>query len=90
MTLTLSDGTVFQNSHAIENGANLHIYIQDGQSGIREVFEAFIDPEKTAEITFRDIGDQTAVFHGYNKLIAVRDEGRGLITAQLTISQQAQ
>lgn len=85
MTLTLSDGTVFHNSHAIENGTNLHIYVQDGKSDIRDVFEAFIDPEKTSEITFQDLGDQTAVFRGYNKLIAVRDEGRGLFTAILTV-----
>lgn len=53
MTLTLSDGTVFHNSHAIENGTNLHIYVQDGQSDIRDVFEAFIDSEKHRRSLFR-------------------------------------
>ena len=85
MKLTLSDGTVFQNSHAIENGVNLHIYVEDGQSGIREVFAAFIEPEKTSEITFLGLDEQEIVFRGYNKLIAVRDEGRGLFTAVLTV-----
>lgn len=83
MKLTLSDGTVFQNSHAIENGTNLHIYVQDGQSDIRDVFEAFIDPMKTAEIQYEDMSGQVAVFRGYNRLVAVRDEGKGLITAVL-------
>lgn len=86
MTLTLSDETVFQNSHAIESGANLYIYVQDGKSGLREVFEAFIDSEKTAEIRFHGLDNQVSVFRGYNKLIAVRDEGRGLITAVLCVS----
>ncbi len=83
MKLTLSDGTIFQNSHAIENGTNLYIYVQDGQSGIRQVFEAFIDPQKTAEIQYEDMAGQVTVFNGYIRLIAVRDEGKGLITAVL-------
>ncbi len=86
MKLTLSDNTVFENSHAIESGTNLHIYVRDGQSGIRDVFEAFIDPQKTIEIQFEDLEGKTVVFHGYNRLIAVRDEGRGLITAVLCVS----
>lgn len=86
MKLTLSDNTVFENSHAIENGTNLHIYVQDGESGIRQVFEAFIEPQKTAEIQYEDMAGQVTVFSGYNRLIAVRDEGRGLITAVLCVS----
>lgn len=83
MKLTLNDGTVFENSHAIENGGSLFIYVQDGQSGIRDVFEAFIEPEKTAEIRFEGFDGNVSVFTGYNRVIAVRDEGKGLITAVL-------
>lgn len=84
MKLILSNETTFENSHAIENGTNLHIYVQDGKSGIRAVFEAFIEPENTAEIQFENLEGTTVIFQGYNRLIAVRDEGRGLITAVLT------
>lgn len=86
MKLTINDGTVFENSHAIENGGSLFIYVQDGQSGIRDVFNAFADPEKTVSIQFENIAGELITFTGYNRLIAVRDEGRGLITAVLCVS----
>lgn len=87
-TLTLNDGTVFGNhSHARESGKTLFVYISDG-SGIREVFEALIDPEKTAHIEYHY---STAVlnFDGFTKLIAVRDEGGGLVTAVLSKAGEA-
>ena len=87
MKLILNDGTIFENSHAIENGNNLYVYIQDGTSGIRDVFDAFIDPAKTSRIEFVGYDGNTIVFRGYNRLIAVRDEGREQITAVLCVSQ---
>lgn len=89
MKLTLNDGTVFENSHAIENGGSLFIYVQDAQSGIRDVFNAFADPEKTASIQYENMAGDTITLTGYNRIIAVRDEGRGLITAVLTIDRTA-
>lgn len=89
MKLTLNDGTVFENSHAIENGGNLFIYVQDGQSSIRDVFNAFADPEKTVSIQFENMAGDLITLTGYNRIIAVRDEGRGLITAVLTIDRAA-
>ena len=83
MTLTLNDGTVFQNSYAMISSRLLMVYIDDGESDLRTVFDALIDPEKTAIVTSVDYSGQESVFRGYTKLIAVRDEGGGLITAVL-------
>ena len=80
--LILNDGSSFLNSNAIESLGNLYIYVRDGTSGIRDVFEAFIDPEKTAHIVHEYYGS-TVEFDGYTELIAVRNEGNGLITAML-------
>lgn len=82
-SLILNDGSIFVNSHVILNGT-LFVYIKDGVSGLREVFDALIDPLKTAKITFSDYDGTKKVYRGYKKLIAVRDEGNGLITAVLS------
>lgn len=83
MELTLNDGTVFQNSYAMISSRLLMVYIQDGVSDLRTVFDALIDPEKTAVISSVDYAGKETVFRGYTKLVAVRDEGNGLITAVL-------
>lgn len=80
--LILNDGTGFLNSHALESNGNLFIYIKDGTSGIKDVFDAFIDPEKTAHIVHKYYG-AIVEFDGYTELVAVRNEGNGLITAML-------
>lgn len=80
--LTLNDGTVFENgSHALKSYNTLYIYVTDG-TGIKGVFDAFIDPEKTAHIEYNYYGAALS-FDGFTKLIAVRDEGHGLVTAVL-------
>lgn len=79
-TLILNDGTRFDNSHALKSRDSLFVYING--LGIREVFEALIDPEKTAHIEYH-YSAAVLDFDGFTKLIAVRDEGGGLITAVL-------
>ena len=81
-TLTLNDGTVLLNSSAHENKGYLFIYIQNGFS-LRQVFNLMIEPEKTRRITKMEAGRET-VYEGYEKLISVRDEENGYITAILT------
>lgn len=83
MTLTLSDGTVFQNSYAMISSRLMMVYIQDETSDLRVVFEAFIDSEKTTVVTSVDYDGKETVIRGYTKLISVRDEGDGLFTAVL-------
>lgn len=81
-TLTLNDGTVLENSHAIESGDMLFIYVENG-STISQVFEIFINPDKTKKITFTNIDSSQITWRGYKRLMDVRDEEHGLITAML-------
>ena len=79
-TLTLNDGAVLENSYAFLVG-DLYVYIGNSIT-IKEVFDLLIDPEKTANIYY-SVGDDTTTFSGYTRLIAVRDEDNGQITAVL-------
>lgn len=82
-TLTLNDGTVFQNSSALVSTGNLFVYIQQAGVTLTDVFNAFVDPDKTGQIVYTQVNAEEIVFTGYEKLIAVRDEGDGLFTAVL-------
>ena len=81
-TLTLNDGTILESSHAIENNDMLFIYVENG-STLSDVFEIFIDPEKTKKITFTQIDGAKITWRGYKRLMDVRDEEHGLITAMM-------
>lgn len=81
-TLTLNDGTILENSHIIQSDNSLFIYISNGFD-IKQVFDLMYDPEKTKKIVFSSFGSLAGTYKGYKKLIAVRDEGNGLITAVL-------
>ena len=78
--LTLNNGTVLDNSSAILSG-DLFVYIHD--SDLQTVFDLLIDPENTQKIIYTQINGTSIAYVGYKKLIAVRDEGSGLITAVL-------
>lgn len=77
--LTLNDGTVLENSHALMVGERLFIYISSGAT-FAEVFELLNDPEKTKKITQDQYGEKTT-FRGFKRLINVTDELNGMITA---------
>lgn len=79
--ITLSDGTVLESSSLIESDDRLFLYIRNGY-GLREVFEKLIEPANTRTIQATQYGATTAK-EGFTKLICVRDEGNGLITAVL-------
>lgn len=79
-TLTFSDGTVLKNSNLVFS-RDLFLYIYT--LTLAEVFELLINSENTAEITYTQINDEPVVYDGYTKLIAVRDEDNGLVTAVL-------
>ena len=81
-TLTLNDGTVLENSHAIENNDKLFVYVENG-STLAEVFALLIDPEKTETIIKKAPGMDDQTFEGFTKLIAVQDQENGFITAVL-------
>ena len=78
--LVLNDGTQLMNASAIDSG-DLFLYING--HNLRKVFGWLIDPEKTAEIRYIMCDATVQTFSGFTKLIAVRDEGGGLVTAVL-------
>ena len=78
--LKLNDGTELDNSSAILSG-DLFVYIHD--SNLQTVFDLLIDPENTQKIIYTQANGTSIAYVGYKKLIAVRDEGNGLITAVL-------
>ena len=80
MKLKLNDGTVLEDSSAILSG-DLFLYMNG--YGLQEIFELLIDPEKTKKIIFTQVNGDKVTFTGYKRLIAVRDEENGLITAVL-------
>jgi hypothetical protein len=80
-TLTLIDGTVFENSYAVAVDQNLFIYTQNNYN-LKDIFDPLYLQGNTDVITYA-FADKTTVYNGYNKLISVRDEGNGLVTAVL-------
>ena len=80
MKLKLNDGTVLEDSSAILSD-DLFLYMNG--YGMQEIFELLIDPEKTKKIIFTQVNGDKVTFTGYKRLIAVRDEDNGLITAVL-------
>ena len=81
-TLTLNNDTVLENSYVIESDSNLFVYTQNEYT-VKEVCDALYDPEVTKKIVATPIAGDPVTYRGYKKLIAVRDEGHGMITAVL-------
>lgn len=79
--LLLNNGDSLE-GNAILSGGNLFIYIY-GKT-LKEAFELLIEPENTAKIDYKQMTGAVAVYEGYTRLTAVRDEGNGLVTAILT------
>lgn len=80
-TLTLNNGFVLANSTAIENEDSLYIYTQNEYT-VKDICDVLYLPENIARIEAVYPGGETT-YTGFNKLIAVRDEGKGLTTAVL-------
>ena len=78
--LALNDGTVLEDASAILS-EDLFLYL-NGLSLIR-VFQLMCDPARTRRIVYKDNAGQETTFLSYTRLIAVRDEGDGLVTAVL-------
>ena len=78
--LTFKNGYILTNSSAILSGS-LFLYMRG--ISIRKACDLLIEPLNTAEIVYTQMNGDTAVYEGYTKLTAVRDEGGGLITAVL-------
>ena len=78
--LTFKNGYIVENSSAIQSGS-LFLYLRG--ISLRKAFDLLIEPLNTAEIVYTQMNGDTAVFEGFTKLTAVRDEGGGLITGVL-------
>lgn len=78
-TLTLNGGTVFNGNAILAGDLFLYIYEQT----LRRVFEKLIEPGNTAKIAYTQVNGETILFSGYTRLVSVRDEEGGLITAVL-------
>ena len=76
-TLKLNDGSILD-GNALLSG-DLFLYVNE--SDLQTVFSLLIDPEKTKKIVYTMVNETKQTFTGFKRLIAVRDEGNGLITA---------
>lgn len=79
-TLTLNDGTILENSYVLMVDGSLFVYTNNGYN-IKYVFDILYNPVATEHVTAFDVVETT--YEGYTKLVAVRDEGNGFITAVL-------
>ena len=77
--IRLANGDAFVGNVVITDRLFLYMYETD----LRTVFNALIEPENTATIIYKRINDTETTYEGYTKLVSVRDEGNGLITAVL-------
>lgn len=80
-SLTFSNKQVLEHSSALRSGGDLFLYMRG--TDLRGAFELLIEPENTVRILYTHQDGSMALFEGYTKLTAVRDEGNGLITAVL-------
>lgn len=80
-TLTLNNGVVLENSTAIEDEDSLYIYTRNNYA-VKVLCDALYLPANIERIIAVYPGGE-ATYTGFNKLIAVRDEGKGLTTAVL-------
>ena len=80
-TLTLNDGTVLENSTALESNDSLFIYTRNGYT-IQGLCDDLYPAENISMITAEFQGG-SRVYTDYSKLISLRDEGNDLVTAVL-------
>ena len=79
--LRLEDGTEIA-GRALKSDGRLFLYAY-GIDTLRAWFGLVDDAEKTAQITYVMLGGEEKTYAGFTRLIAVRDEGDGLLTAVL-------
>ena len=78
-TLKLNDGSILD-GNALLSG-DLFLYVNNRT--LQEVFSLLIEPNKAKKIVYTMSHETKQTFTGYKRLIAVRDEGNGLITVVL-------
>lgn len=72
-SLTLNDGTVLKNSHAMESKSGLYFYLGDSDLTMQTALQLMCDPNKTEKITYT-YGKVTLKFTGYTQIDSIRNE----------------
>lgn len=89
MKLVLADGTEFENSYVYLVDFNLFVYIRDEEATLKSVFNSFIESDKVGKISIVESDETVTNYSGFTKLIAIRDEGNGLITVNMRFDNSA-
>ena len=71
-TIQLANGTLIENSHCLETGGTLFVYIT-GSDDMARYFNLFVDPDNTAVIHANRYGDETD-YEGYTDLYSINKE----------------
>jgi hypothetical protein len=79
-SLKLNDGSVFENSSALESDGILFVYVSG--YNIKQVFDGFYNSEASKKIVYT-FGNEKITFSGYKNLISVREEREGFVSASL-------
>ena len=80
-TLTLNDGTVLENSYAVETMNNLFLYIRNGMT-MMQVFMLMFDQSKISMIKYT-AGTVVTEFGGYTMVQGITQEHGGMISVVL-------
>ena len=80
-TLTLNDGTVLNNSYAVETLDNLFLYVRNGMT-MMQVFMLMMDTNKIEQITYT-AGTAVAEYSGYTVVQGITMEHGGMISVVL-------
>ena len=79
--LTLKDGTVLENSYAVETMNNLFLYIRNGMT-MMQVFMLMFDQSKIELIKYT-AGTVVSEFGGYTMVQGITQEHGGMISVVL-------
>lgn len=78
--LTMNDGTVLADSSAILSG-DLFLYLNGVTFG--GAFMMLSESRKTKKITYTQNNGEKVIYSGYTRLMALRDDENGIISAVL-------
>ena len=81
-TLTLSDGTVLENSYAAVTTDRLFLYINNGMN-IVQIVMLLCDPDKTRNITYSSGDGNFVEYSGFTVLVSVQTGVNGLVSGAL-------
>ncbi len=85
-SLKFNDGTVCENSHAMENGYGLYIYLGGGISMI-DALGILSDSKKTSQIQY-NYNKVKLVFDGYTKPVTINDIGTAITAIMVKDGEQ--